>query len=99
MRQIRMETILARIAFLTVLCGCGRPATRDDCERIFQRIVELELRDLQTTEAATVARKTSELRAAFTRDLDGCVGKRIHKNLVKCLEDATAAAQVDDCLR
>ncbi len=99
MRQIRSDFLLPALPLLGLLLGCGRPATGADCERIFQRIVELELHELQTTDKAIVAKKTAELRAAYGTELDGCVGKRIRKELVPCLERATGAAEVDGCLR
>ena len=99
MRQIRSQAICAVAVIAGFISGCGRPATHDDCERIFQRIVELELRDLQTTDAAIVAKKTAELRASYGTELDGCVGKRIRKDLMSCLEKATQASEVDACLR
>jgi hypothetical protein len=98
MRQIRRHFRLVAPVFLGFLLACGRPATHDDCERIFQRIVELELRDLQTTDPAVVAKKTQELRTAYGAELEGCVGKRIRKDLLGCLEKATQASDVDHCL-
>jgi hypothetical protein len=99
MRQIRRHFFVAASVFFGLSAGCGRPATHTDCERIFQRIVELELRDLQTTDPAIVAKKTSELRASYGSELEGCVGKRIRKDLVTCLEQAKAASEVDGCLK
>ena len=99
MRQIRRQTIPAVAIIAGFLIGCGRPATHDDCERIFQRIVELELRDLQTTDPAIVSKKTADLRASYGKELEGCVGKRIRKDLVACLEKATQASEVDGCLK
>jgi len=99
MRQIRSQAIFAVAVFVGLLTACGRPATHDDCERIFQRIVELELRDLQTTDPAIIAKKTGDLRASYGPELEGCVGKRIRKDLVACLEKATQASEVDGCLK
>jgi hypothetical protein len=99
MRQIRRHFFVVAPLFFALCAACGRPATHDDCERIFQRIVELELRDLQTTDATIVAKKTAELRAAYGIELEGCVGKRIRKDLVTCLEKAQAASEVDGCLK
>ncbi len=99
MRQIRRHFFTVAPLFLGLSAGCGRPATQTDCERIFERIVELELRDLQTTDPVVVAKKTTELRAAYGSELEGCVGKRIRKDLVTCLEQAKAASEVDGCLR
>ena len=47
-----------------MLAGCGHPATREECEEIFRRSAEIELRSLKVTEPDEVRRRTEEAREA-----------------------------------
>lgn len=79
------------------LCGCGRKATLEDCQRIVQRITELELKgvvpDQQLGSEVSEAREQFRQRAA--RD---CEGRRITEKSLACVERATSAATIiDEC--
>lgn len=79
--------------------ACGHPATLDECEVIFRRSAEIELRAQNVTDPKLVAERTEAVRVARGEGLlQQCVGKRITARALACVEQATTAEQVDDCL-
>jgi hypothetical protein len=81
------------------MLGCGRPATKADCEHIVERIVELELKQAKVTDAEDVREQMTETKAAFRqRAMDQCVGKRITDRALTCVRTAkTSKELVDEC--
>jgi hypothetical protein len=100
-----MKEILPRpmrravLVSIFLLAGCGRPATKDDCERIVQRIVELELKEAKITDAENVREQVKETKNAFRqRAMRECVGKRITDRALACVRTAkTSKELVDGC--
>jgi hypothetical protein len=82
------------------LLGCHR-ATREDCERIVDRVVELELAKEGIADPKVVEQKKAELRKAREADLmRSCVGRQISKSALRCIERARTPEQItDECLR
>jgi hypothetical protein len=83
-----------------VLGGCGHPATREECNELFAKSAEIELRGQNITDPKTIAERTESARATpkggeFTGQ---CVGKRITDRALKCVRNATTAEQFDRCL-
>ena len=81
------------------LCGCGHPATVEECEFIVQRIATLELQkrnqDSPEVVAAEVDRTKQVLRESTMRD---CVGKRITEGAMTCVRNAKTSQEiVEDC--
>jgi hypothetical protein len=96
-----MHTIVKLAVPLCVLSiiGCGHPATRAECEEIFQRSAEIELQAQSVTDPAEVKRRTEEYRAAKgDKLLEDCVGKRITESAMECVRNAKDAASFDACL-
>lgn len=81
------------------LAGCGRKATRTDCEAIVDKNVEVKLRSEGVTDSALVEQRKQELRASLKEDIDKCVGKRITDGMLTCVKGAETAEQIDKCLR
>jgi hypothetical protein len=82
-----------------VLCGCGRPATVEDCEYVVERIVQLELEQRNQGDPETVkveADRTKQvLRESTMKD---CVGKRITDGAMECVRNAKTSQEiVEDC--
>jgi hypothetical protein len=82
------------------LTGCGHPATRDECNELFAKSAEIELRGQNITDRKTIDERTATARATpkggeFTGQ---CVGKRITDRALKCVRSATTAEQFDRCL-
>lgn len=85
---------------LLLLAGCGHPATRAECEEIFARSAEIELRAQGVTEPAAVRERTEAVRAARGEELiSQCVGKRVTEGALTCVRTAAKPADVDACLR
>jgi len=87
--------LLASVA----LVACGRKATRDDCEVVVDRNVELQLKALGVTDPSTVAKRREEMRASMKEDIDKCVGKRVTDGNMACVKNAETAEKIDKCLR
>ncbi len=89
------------LGFLLVpmLVGCGRKATREDCEVVVDKNVELQLKALGVTDPAIVNKRRDEMRAAMRDDIDKCVGKRVTDGMMTCVRNAETADKIDKCLR
>ena len=95
-----MMTRTAGIASVVlVLWACGRPATREDCELIIDRNVELQMKQMQITDPALVEKRKAEIRATMSDQLKGCVGKRVTDKTMTCVKTAASAEEIDQCLR
>lgn len=81
------------------LLGCGRKATREDCELIVDKNGEVMLKAMGVTDAMTVAKRKEELRAQMKGDIDECVGKRITDGMIACVKTAETAEQITKCMR
>jgi hypothetical protein len=86
------------VVALTVV-GCGHPATKQECEAIFDKSARLELAAANVTDAAEVARRLEAARVAKGAELtEGCVGRRITNRAMDCVREATSTEQFDGCL-
>ena len=79
--------------------GCGRKATRVDCELVVDKNVEVKLRADGMTDPPLVQKRKDELRASLRDDIDKCVGKRVTDGMLACVKRAETAEQIDKCLR
>ncbi|HTM44891.1 MAG TPA: hypothetical protein VL137_08050 [Polyangiaceae bacterium] len=82
------------------LLGCGRPATVQDCEQIVARITELELKHASVTDPAVVAEEVNKNKQLFhDRAMAQCVGRRVTKSFLHCIDSAQTADQLlGECL-
>jgi hypothetical protein len=96
-----MKATCVGTTIVLVLAACnGQRATRQDCVEILDRIVELELRETGFRDPALVARKREELRKTFAPELARCTGRRLPKDALACVRNATSAEEVSHrCLR
>ncbi len=81
------------------MVGCGRKATREDCEIVVDRNVELQLKALGVTDPTVVAKRRDEMRTSMKDDIDKCVGKRVTDGNMACVKTAETAEKIDKCLR
>lgn len=88
---------MALVAF--AVAGCGRKATRADCELVVDKNVEVKLRADGVTDPPVVQKRKDELRASLKEDIDKCVGKRVTDGMLTCVKGAQTAEQIDKCLR
>ena len=95
--KVRSMTLAAACALLV---GCGHPATRAECDEIFDRSAELELRAKNITDPERIKELTSQLRQRKGQELlDRCVGKRITNRVLTCVRSASTSAEVEDCIQ
>lgn len=93
-----MRRLLLTCALLC-LAGCGRKATRADCEAVVDKNVEVKLKADGIVDPATVEKRKEELRASLKEDIDQCVGKRVTDGMLNCVQNAETPEQIDKCLR
>ncbi|HVW27861.1 MAG TPA: hypothetical protein VHC69_20990 [Polyangiaceae bacterium] len=80
-------------------CRSGR-ATADDCARILDKIVELELHERGFRDPVLLQRKRDELRRRLGSELDECEGKSMRAGAIGCVEHATTTEEIShQCLR
>jgi len=86
---------LSACVSLLLVCGvgCGRPATREECDEIVVRIAELELkaRGIAGNSADEVRATKEALEKTTLRD---CVGRRISEKAMSCVRSATSTQQI-----
>jgi hypothetical protein len=99
-RSLGSALALAGVVAALSLAGCGHPATRSECDEIFNKSAEIELRLQNVTEPKLVAERTAAVRAARGDALiQKCVGKRITEGALECVRRATTAPEMDACLQ
>lgn len=82
-----------------VLGGCGHPASREECETIFTQSAKIELANQHITDPKVVAERLEAARLATGEDLvNGCLGKRITDDDMRCVREATDEASLNACL-
>ncbi len=82
-----------------LLSACGQPLTLEDCERIVARITELELQAADVSDQSEVKSQVADTKNTFKEQaLNDCVGRRLPKSALRCVEEAKTARQiVDEC--
>lgn len=98
-RVVRLLPVLTPLVLALALAGCGRKATREDCEAVVDKNVELQLKALGVTDPGVVAKRREEMRASMRDDIDKCVGKRVTDSMMACVKNAESADKIDKCLR
>lgn len=80
--------------------GC-RYATEQDCERIIDRIVELELKEQGIKDPKLIEQRKADTRQQKREELlAGCVGKRISDSAMTCIDNAESSRDITEkCLR
>jgi hypothetical protein len=99
---MRFPKRLLSLTFLVVLSsGCGHPASREECEQILDKIVELELQEQKVTDPAVVEQRKADTRKAKGEAVvQQCVGRRITSGALVCVRSATSYDEINNkCLR
>ncbi len=80
--------------------GCHR-TTEQDCEKVIDKMVELELRDQGVTDPLVLDDRKKTTREKKRDDLlKTCVGKRVSQSALSCIQSARHANEITDvCLR
>lgn len=94
---MRFSVLCSFAALGAAAGGCGHPATPQECEKIVERVAELELKAAHV-EPGEVGSRVKEAKEAFRRRMDQCVGRRITDRALECVKNAKTAEEiVDDC--
>jgi len=94
--------LMLEVAFATVgLSACqGRRATAQDCDRIFDRLVEVELAERGLHDPVLLQRRAQVLRSSLVQERASCVGRPLPPAALDCIARApNAEAVVHRCLR
>jgi hypothetical protein len=86
---------------LTPLCGCDdERASAEQCQAIFNRVVELELQEMGFKDPALAAIRQAELATRHQIELEACVGRRLPPGAMSCVLSAEDTEVLShDCLR
>ena len=97
--QAPLKSALLGAILAIPLAGCGHPATREECDEVFNRSAELELQTQHITDPKRVGAMIADLREKKGEQiLQHCVGKRITQSAMECVRRATAPAEIERCL-
>lgn len=97
--HLRPSHSLVFVGVLVTMTGCGRKATRTDCELVVDKNVEVKLKADGLTDPTLIQQRKAELRESLKEDIDKCVGKRVTDGMLACVKTAETAEQIDKCLR
>lgn len=100
MRSLR-EVLLPALG-LSLLAGCGHPASDKECQEIVERIATLELQKAGSSpDAKSVGEQIDETKKALAQNtMKDCVGKRITERAMQCVRKAKTSSEiVDDCFK
>ncbi len=92
---------LGALVALAALSGCGHPATKEECDQIFDKVVELELRGQNINDPAVVAQRKVETRNKLGADLGKkCEGRKMTDRTMACVRTATSYEDIENrCFR
>lgn len=95
----RSVYLLAALVGSTWLFGCGHPASRAECDEIFNRSAEIELRLQNVLDPKLIQERTLAVRKDRGDALvEQCVGKRITDKAMSCVRAAKTPDEMDRCL-
>ncbi len=94
-----MSRALLLAAGALALLGCGRRATKADCEIIVDRMVVVKLKAKNITDPESINKMQGDLRKDADTDLQGCIGRRITDSAMACIKTADTEDAIIKCLR
>ena len=79
--------------------GCGHPATKEECDEILNKVIDLELKD-RKNEGTQLEKRKAEVKQAREADLmSKCLNKRVTDSAMQCIRTATSVDQItQQCL-
>jgi hypothetical protein len=100
-RRTLYATGFALLCTLFGVLGCrSTRATADDCARILDKIVELELHERGFRDPVLLRRKRDELHRRLGSELIECEGKLMRADAIGCLQHAKTTEEIShECLR
>jgi hypothetical protein len=98
-RPARWARALSIAAGIYATTGCGRRATRADCQLIVDRGVELQMKGMSLTDRTAVEKRERQVRDSLQTEIDSCEGRRVTERMMACVKAAPTTAELDQCLR
>ena len=87
-------------ALFVGLGGCGRPATKAECEEIVERMARLQIESTRPARPETIQVEVEQTKAKLhDKTMEYCVGKRVTNRAMECVRKATTAEAVELCFR
>jgi len=88
-------------ALMAATVGCERHrATSQDCTRIFDRLVEVELLERGLRDPVLLSRRARELERTLAPSLAACTGRPLPSTALDCIAEApNAEALIHRCLK
>ena len=90
---------LVGLALGSCIAGCGRRATEADCQLIVDKSVELQMKEMSETDAATIAEREAHIRSELEEQIQSCQSRRVTDRTITCVKAATSSQELDRCLR
>jgi hypothetical protein len=92
-------TILTCLLLVLTAACRSRRATPEDCLRIFDRMVDLELKELGYRDPALSELKRQQLGRSLASEINQCEGGRLSPSALSCVEGARTAEEIShQCL-
>jgi hypothetical protein len=79
--------------------GCGRRATRADCQLIVDRSVELRMKEMTVSNPSAIRQREEQIRAELSPQIASCEGRHVTERTMACVSAASTSEQLDRCLR
>ena len=79
--------------------GCGRRATPADCQLIVDRSVELQAKEADENDPATLGEREKRIRAALAPEIMECESRRVTDRTMACVQAAQSSKELETCLR
>jgi hypothetical protein len=86
------------LIFSCIFAGCGRPATVEDCNKVVEKNVEVQLKKGNITDPGDVEREKVRVKASLSDKIAQCPGRRITDGMMRCVDQAETSEQIDKCL-
>ncbi len=81
------------------LTACGRPATEDDCNKVVEKNVEVQLKKMNITDPSAIESEKGRIRASLKDSIKQCVGRRVTDGMMRCVEQSKTPEDLDKCTR
>jgi len=84
----------------TVACTRSRKATREDCEKIVESIIDLELTEIGYRDPTLNQLKKEAFKKTYAKNIAECTGKRLNLGAMHCIRSAKSAEAIShECLQ
>jgi hypothetical protein len=99
LRSAPWARTLGIVAGIYAAIGCGRRATRADCQLLVDRGVELQMKGMSLTDRTAIKKREQQVRDSLQTEIDSCEGRRVTERMMACVKAAPTTAELDQCLR